>query len=65
MKYIKEYIEENLRIRALGEISTNVYESSCGDYTGEELCVDGIPTNIIIYYIDYINWLENDFLNRY
>ena len=61
MKLIKEFIEDNYRLTPLDEITTKTYESNIGDYTGEELIIGGKHTGIIIYYIDYINWLEKNF----
>lgn len=62
MKFIKDYIEKKLKISPLGELKTIPYESTIGDYTGEEIVIDNIETGIIVYYIDYIDWLENDYL---
>lgn len=62
MKYLEQYLEQKLKIKALGEITTEVEESTCGSYVGEEILIDGNHTNIVIYYIDYIDWLENEFL---
>ena len=64
MKYIKEYLEQKIRIKPLGVITTKVHESEPGEYIGESLLIDGEYTGIIIYYIDYINWLEEDFFNN-
>ena len=62
MELIVQYIEENFRVTPLGEVTTETYESDIGDYTGEELIIDGKHTGIIIYYIDYINWLEKNYI---
>lgn len=64
MKYLKQYLEQKLKIKALGEITTEVEESTYGSYVGEEILIDGNHTNIVIYYIDYINWLENEYLTK-
>ena len=61
MQLLKEYIEDNFRLTPLDEITTEIYESEVGVYTGEELIVGGKHTGIIIYYIDYINWVEKNF----
>lgn len=61
MKYLNEYLEQKLKIKPLGEVTTISYESAIGDYSGEEILIDDEQTNIIVYYIDYINWLENEF----
>lgn len=61
MKYLNEYLEQKLKIKPLGKVSTILYESEIGVYSGEEILIDDEATNIVVYYIDYINWLENEF----
>jgi hypothetical protein len=58
MKYIEDFLREFYKIEPLGNVKTELYESECGVYSGEELIIDNQHTNIIIYYIDYIQWLE-------
>ena len=58
MKKVIEYLEEEMRISPLGEVTTDPFEANCGEYTGETIFIDGKDVGIIIYYIDYINWLE-------
>lgn len=58
MKYIEDFLREFYKIEPLGNVTTELYESECGIYSGEELIIDNQHTNIIIYYIDYIQWLE-------
>lgn len=62
MKYINEYLEQKIKIKPLGNLTTEVYEADCGEYTGEEILIDGHHTGIIVYYIDYIFWLEHYFM---
>ena len=64
MKYIKEYLEQKIKIEPLGKLTTTVYEAMPGEYIGEEILIDSRHTGIVIYYIDYINWIENEFLVR-
>lgn len=61
MKYIKEYLEQKIRIKPLGTLTTEAYECEPGEYTGESILIDGKYTGIVIYYIDYIDWLEGRF----
>ena len=61
MKLLIEYLREEMRIQPLGDLKTEVYESECGSYVGEEIIIDGKRTGIIVYYIDYINWLEKGY----
>ena len=35
MKYINEYLEQKIKIKPLGNLTTEVYEANCGEYTGE------------------------------
>lgn len=61
MKYLNEYLEQKLKIKPLGKVTTILYESEIGVYSGEEILIDDELTNIVVYYINYINWLENEF----
>lgn len=56
MKYLEQYIEEKMRIKILGELTTR--ECSEGDDVGVSLVIDGYEPGIEIWYIDYANWLE-------
>lgn len=58
MKLINEYLEEQMRIKPLGVVTTDPHEADCGEYTGEDVLIDGKDVGIVVYYIDYINWLE-------
>ena len=59
MKYIGEYIERKLKIKILGELTVNELQDTCeGGYYGVELIIDGFAPGIQIWYIDYLNWLE-------
>lgn len=56
MKYLEKYIEEKMRIKILGELTTReCYE---GDGLGVSLVIDGYEPDIEIWYADYSNWLE-------
>lgn len=59
MKYVEEYLEKEMLIKPLGVVTTDPYESTYGDYTGETILINNKDVGIIVYYIDYINWLEN------
>lgn len=60
MKYIEEYIEKKLRIKILGELKLEEYKDiSDGAIVGVDLVIDGFAPGIQIWYIDYLNWLEN------
>lgn len=61
MRFVEEYLRDEYRVKPLGTVTTKPYEADCGEYTGEEILVDGKPISLIVYYIDYINWLEENF----
>lgn len=56
MKYLEQYIEEKLRIKALGKLTTT--ESTSGEEVGVSLVIDGYEPGIEVWYADYCNWLE-------
>lgn len=56
MKYLEQYIEEKIKIKILGELTTR--ECCEGDGLGVSLVIDGFEPGIEIWYADYSNWLE-------
>lgn len=56
MKYLEQYIEEKLKIKVLGHLTTT--ECPDGDEVGVSLVIDGYEPGIYIWYIDYAKWLE-------
>ena len=56
MKYLDRYIEEKMKIKVLGELTTN--GSVEGDCVGVSLVIDGYEPGIEVWYVDYANWLE-------
>ena len=59
MKYIEEYIERKLKIKVLGELTFEELQDTCdGGYYGVELIIDGYSPGIQVWYVDYLNWLE-------
>jgi hypothetical protein len=63
MKYLEKYIEEKMRIKILGELTTR--ECSEGDDVGVSLVIDGYEPGIEIWYVDYANWLEEKIENSH
>jgi hypothetical protein len=59
MKYLEQYIEEKLRIKILGELTTN--ECAEGDGLGVSLVIDGYEIGLEVWYADYTTWLENKY----
>ena len=56
MKYLEQYIEEKIKIKILGELTTR--ECCEGDGLGVSLVIDGYEPGIEVWYADYSNWLE-------
>jgi hypothetical protein len=64
MKYLKEFLEQQYKIRPLGELtSKEYYEVADGALVGEEIIIDGFKPGIIIWYADYARWLEKRLSN--
>ena len=61
MIYLTQYLEEKLKIKPLGTVSTEDYEESPCVPVGETLIIDGINTGIVIWYVDYMVWLEEKY----
>ena len=57
MKYLERYIEDKLKIKILGELSTR--ESVEGESVGVSLVIDGYEPGIEVWWIDYAKWLED------
>jgi hypothetical protein len=58
MKYLERYIEEKLKIKVLGELTTNGIDE--GDCVGVSLVIDGYEPGIEVWYVDYAKWLEEE-----
>lgn len=56
MKYLEKYIEEKLKIKILGELTTR--DSFEGESVGVSLVIDGYEPGIEVWYVDYATWLE-------
>ena len=56
MKYLEQYIEEKLKIKVLGHLTTR--ESNSGEEVGVSLVIDGYEPGIEVWYADYCIWLE-------
>lgn len=56
MKYLEQFIEEKLKIKVLGKLTTT--ESSSGEEVGVSLVIDGYEPGIEVWYADYSRWLE-------
>lgn len=56
MKYLEQYIEEKMKIKILGNLTTS--ESTSGEEVGVSLVIDGYEPGIEVWYADYCSWLE-------
>lgn len=56
MKYLEQYIEEKLKIKVLGKLTTR--ESNEGEAVGVSLVIDGYEPGLEVWYADYAIWLE-------
>ena len=62
MKYLQRYIEDKLKIKILGELSTR--ESASGDDVGVSIVIDGYEPGLEVWYVDYARWLEDKIENQ-
>lgn len=59
MKFIKQYLEKELKISPLGELKLGEMEEIPGsECRGQELIIDNKHTGIYIGIEDYCYWLE-------
>lgn len=56
MKYVEKYLKEVVKIKPLGELTTQ--EDVVADLSGEMVYIDGKCSDIFISHADYANWLE-------
>ena len=58
MKYLELFLEEKMKIKVLGELST--IELTTADYEayGVSLVIDGFELGIEVWWADYATWLE-------
>lgn len=62
MKYIRQYLEDELFISPLGELTLGETEiiPSC-EYSGQEIIINGKYTGIYVTHTDYANWIEKKY----
>ena len=59
MKYIEEYLKERLKIKVLGELTITEEEVEPCMPIGNRLVIDGKESDIVIWFSDYSEWLED------
>lgn len=61
MKYIEEYLAEKVRIKPLGTLRLIDEDIEPCTPIGKRVVIDDIETDIVIWYADYSNWLEEKY----
>jgi hypothetical protein len=56
MKYVEQYLQDVVKIKPLGKITTK--EDELHGFSGEMVYIDGHCSDIFIAYADYANYLE-------
>lgn len=59
MKYLEEYLEERLKIKVLGVLTTVEEEAEPCMPIGNRLVIDGRESDIVVWFSDYADWLED------
>ena len=62
MKYIEKYLEECIKVKPLGEVTTR--DDTLYDMTGESVYIDGQDVGIFVSDADYAVWLEKKLEGR-
>lgn len=58
MKYLELYLEEKMKIKVLGELSTVELATADDEVYGVSLVIDCFETGIEVWWADYAMWLE-------
>ena len=56
MKYIVEYLEEEMNIHPIGEVTFE--KCSAGEEVGYTIIIGGKRTTLDVWWSDYATWLE-------
>ena len=56
MKYIEEYLNDVIKVKPLGKLTTK--DDELNGMSGEMVYIDGKCSDIFISHADYANWLE-------
>ena len=59
MKYLIEYIRENLMLEPLGEVTA--VEDTLNELSGNYILINGKDTGIFIADADYMKWIEDKY----
>jgi hypothetical protein len=58
MKYLELFLEEKMKIKILGELSTVELATADNEAYGVSLVIDGFEPGIQVWWGDYAMWLE-------
>lgn len=61
MKYIEEYLAEQMKIKVLGELKTIDEEAEPCVVVGKRLVIDDVTSDIVVWHADYCTWLEKKY----
>lgn len=61
MKYIEEYLAEQMKIKVLGELKTIDEEAEPYMIVGKRLIIDDVESDIVVWHADYCMWLEKKY----
>lgn len=61
MKYIEEYLAQQVKIKALGKLETITEEAEPCMPIGERIVIDDMESDIVVWYADYSKWLEKKY----
>ena len=56
MKYIVEYLEQEMNIHPIGEVT--FMPCASGEEAGYTIVIGGKTTSLVVWWIDYATWLE-------
>lgn len=63
MKYILDYLKEEMYIQTVEDAVVTYKEeyADCDTVIGYRLIINGKDINIVVWYADYVRWIEKKF----
>ena len=58
MKYLELFLEEKMKLKVLGKLSTVELATADNEVYGVSLVIDGFEPGIEVWWVDYAAWLE-------
>lgn len=64
MKYILDYLKEEMYIQIVEDAVVTYEEeyADCDTVIGYRLIINGKDVNIVVWYADYVRWIENKYI---